>query len=286
MKYELYDALILGGGPAGLTAAIYTSRAHLNTVVLAGSPPGGQLINTTDVENYPGFPEGILGPDLVTNFRKQASRFGATFLDKNAVEITGSFQQGFTTKDESGAEYKSKTIVIATGASAKWLGLESETRLKGKGVSACAVCDGFFFKDKVVAVVGAGDSAMEESIFLTKYASKIYILIRSNLENMKASKIMQKRAMENPKIEFVFNTEVIEVLGENSVTGLKIHNTQTGQESQMDIQGLFLAIGHEPNTKFLQGFIDLDDHGYIKVEKYTGSSKEGFFVGGDVSDYR
>ena len=283
---KIYDTIILGGGPSGLTAATYASRAHLDTLVLAGNPPGGQLTQTTDVENYPGFPDGIMGPDLIAAMRKQAEKFNADFQDKNVVKISGSFKDNFTLETTDGEKYVGRTVIVATGASARWLNQENEQRLRGKGVSACATCDGFFFKEKIVAVVGGGDSAMEESTFLTKFCSKVYVLVRGSQDQMKASKIMQKRALDNPKIEFLFNTEVKDVLGEQMVEGLKIFNNQTNEESELELQGLFLAIGHKPNTDFLQGVIELDKLGYAVPTDYTKSTVEGIFLGGDVADYR
>ena len=284
---EIYDVIILGGGPAGLTAAIYASRAHLKTLVLAGMPPGGQLMWTTDVENYPGFPDGIMGPELISKMRAQAERFNATFFNENVSKVEGSFAEGFKVTTESNNQYEGKTIIVATGASARWLNIESEQRLRGKGVSACATCDGFFFKNKNVAVVGAGDSAMEESTFLTKFANKVFVLVRGSENEMKASKIMKKRAMDNEKIEFIFNTEVAEVLGEEFMTGLKIKNRLDSTESTLDdVQGLFLAIGHKPNTDFLSDKIELLPSGYVNISENTRSSVEGIFIAGDVSDYR
>ena len=283
---QIYDVIILGGGPSGLTAAIYTSRAKLNTLVLAGNPAGGQLMWTTEVENFPGFVEGIMGPDLISNMRKQAERFEAQFKDENVLSISGSYDENFILKTDSGSEYVGKSIIIATGASAKWLNIESEQRLRGKGVSACATCDGFFFKNKTVAIVGAGDAAMEEAMYLTRFANKVYSLVRGPKEEMRASKIMQEEAFANEKIEFLFNTEVKEVLGENTVTGLKLLNNKTNEESSLDVNGLFIAIGHNPNTKFLEGLIALEPNGYIKVMDNTKTSVEGIFVSGDVGDYR
>lgn len=286
MQENTFDTIILGGGPAGLTAAVYTSRAHLNTLLIAGNPPGGQLTTTTDVENFPGFHEGIMGPQLIENMRKQAKRFGTKFEDDLVSEISGTFEEGFLIKTENGKEFKGKTVIVATGASAKWLGLDSEQKLIGKGVSACATCDGFFFKDKDIAVVGGGDAAMEEAIFLTKFANKVYVLVRKSKEGLRASKIMQERAFANEKIEFLCNTEVHEVLGENKVVGLKIINNNTNEISELDVQGLFVAIGHTPNTAFLEGFIELGKKGYAKIEDNVFSSKKGVFIAGDVADFR
>jgi len=253
----IFDVIILGSGPSGLTAALYTSRAFLKTLVLCGTASGGQLTLTSEVENFPGFPDGITGPELISNFRKQAHKYGAEFIYEYVVNVSGSFQENFTIETESGDIFKSRTVIIATGSSAKWLGLESEKRLIGKGVSACATCDGFFFKDKVIAVVGGGDSAMEEATYLTRFASKVYVLVRGSKEKLRASKVMQKKAFDNEKIEFMFNTSVEEVLGDNFVEGLKVRkrDIQGGIEKEEvilmdDVKGLFLAIGHEPNTAF------------------------------------
>ncbi len=286
MNSKLHDVIITGGGPAGLTAAIYTSRANLNTLVIAGQPSGGQLMLTTDVENFPGFPEGVLGPDLIATFIKQAVRFGVNFLEENVINFTGSAQENFEVMTNENKTLKAKSLIIATGAAAKWLNIESEQRLRGKGVSACATCDGFFFKDKVVAVVGGGDSAMEEATFLTKFASKVYILVRGSKDKMRASKYMLAKAESNPKIEFKFNAEVVEVLGNEKVIGLKLKDSLSQEVFDMDFQGLFLAIGHSPNTEFLKGFVDLTDLGYVRVENNTKTSRPGVFVAGDVADFR
>ena len=284
---ETFDVAILGGGPAGLTAAVYTSRAQLKTLVFAGSPPGGQLTTTTEVENYPGFPEGITGPELIQKFRKQAERFGTTVKDENISKVFGTFEEGFTVETENGHKYAANTVLIATGASARWLGLESEQRMRGKGVSACATCDGFFFKGKEVAVVGGGDSAMEEATFLTRFADKVHVLVRKSKGSLRASKIMQERAFNNDKIKFHYNTELHEVLGEDSVSGIKVINNEMDQIKEMpEIEGVFLAIGHTPNTGFLEGFVELDHKGYVKIYDTTHTSKEGVFVAGDVADFK
>jgi thioredoxin reductase (NADPH) len=287
MQEGNFDVTIIGSGPSGLTSAIYTSRAMLKTLVLGGNPPGGQLTITSDVENFPGFSEGIPGPVLIHKIRKQAEKFGTIFFDENVSSILGSFEKGFQITTDSKKIYKTKSIIVATGAYAKWLNIESEQKLKGRGVSTCATCDGFFYKNKRVAVVGGGDAALEEATYLTKFAEKVYVLVRGDKDKMKASKIMLERAFTNPKIEFIFNTVVVEVLGNNKVEGLKVLNQISNQESVMsDVEGLFVAVGHEPSTKFLSNFLELDERGYIKVFEQTKSSIEGIFVAGDVADYK
>jgi len=273
---------IIGSGPAGLTAALYAGRANLEPIVIEGLAAGGQLMLTTDVENYPGFPKGLLGPDMMALFREQAVRFGAQMVsgDVERVDFT---KRPFTLwVDDKAVE--ADAVIVATGASAMWLGLPSETRLRGHGVSACATCDGFFFKDKAVAVVGGGDTAMEESNFLTKFASEVVIIHRR--DKLRASKIMQERARRNPKISFRWNRVVTEVLGKETVEGLRLKDTTNGKEETMEAQGLFLAIGHKPNTDFLRGALEMDEHGYIKIHGNTLSSVEGVFVAGDVFDRR
>lgn len=282
----VFDVIIIGSGPAGSTGALYTSRASLKTLVIGGNPPGGQLVNTTLVENFPGFPNGILGPELVSNIRKQMENYGSTVVDENVVKVSGSFKDGFTVETDLNNKYIGKTILVASGSSAKWLGLESEQRLKGYGVSACAVCDGPLYKGKIVAIVGGGDASMEESAYLTRFVEKVYVLVRSAKGEMKASKIMQKRAFSNPKLEFLFNTEVKEILGERFVEGLRIFNNKTNEESELkDIKGVFIAVGHQPNTEFVRGFVELDEKGYIKTFGKHMTSVEGVFVAGDVHDY-
>jgi len=283
----LYDILILGSGPAGLTAALYAARGYLKTLVIGGNPSGGQLTTTTEVANYPGFPEGITGPELISNFKKQAEKYGAVFVDENVVKIFGSFDENFKVETDEKNTYQGKSVVLATGASPKWLGLPGEEKLKGRGVSVCATCDGYFYKEKVVAVVGGGDAAMEEADFLTRFATKVYVLVRKEKEKMRASKFMQARALENPKVEFLFNTEVKEILGENKVEGLKIVNNVSGEEKVLtDVGGLFVAIGHEPNTNFLRGFVELDEKGYVKRFDGSATSKAGVFAAGDASDFK
>lgn len=275
---------IIGSGPAGLTSAIYTARADLEPIVFEGIQPGGQLTITTDVENYPGFPEGIQGPDLMNHFREQAVRFGATTLFENIDSVDLS-QRPF--KLTSGnTEYSADSIIISTGASAKLLGLESESRLMGYGVSACATCDAFFYKDKYVLVVGGGDSAMEEATYLTKFASKVSIVHRR--DSFRASKIMVERALSNPKIDVIWNSEVTEMIGDPSDGGLKsamIRNIVDGSESSVDCDGLFLAIGHIPNSSLFEGQLDMDSSGYIITKPDSSkTSVEGVFAAGDIQD--
>jgi thioredoxin reductase (NADPH) len=285
MINKKYDVIILGSGPAGYTAAIYTSRAQLNTLVLLGAEVGGQLTTTTEVENFPGFPEGIMGPELMIKMKQQAERFGVELKAEAATKIEVKSDKDFEITT-NGNTYNSKSIIVATGASAMWLGLESEQKLRGHGVSACATCDGFFFRDKIVVMVGAGDAAMEEANFLTTFANKVYVVVRKSQDKMKASKIMQTRALNNPKIEFIFSTEIVEVLGEEKVTGVKIVNNQTKEEKEINADGFFVAIGHKPNTDFLKGVVQLDAKGYLEVNDNTKTSQLGIFAGGDVSDYR
>lgn len=273
--------IILGSGPAGLTAALYTARANLNPLVIGGVEWGGQLMLTTDVENYPGFVDGIKGPDLMENFRKQAKRFGAEIINENVTSVD--FRKNPFQVSTAENNYNANTIIIATGANSKWLGLSSEQKLIGRGVSSCATCDGFFFKNKNIVVVGGGDSAMEESLFLTKFANKVTIIHRR--AKLRASKIMQERAFKNNKIEFVWDSEIVDVIGENSVTGIKIKNIKTNQVSNMEVQGLFVAIGHKPNTDFLKGQIDLNEKGYV-IHNGTRTNIDGVFVAGDVYDFR
>lgn len=279
---EIFDVIVVGSGPAGLTAAIYAARANLSVFVLAGVEAGGQLIWTTDVEDYPGFPEPIQGPELVTRMRAQGERLGAKFLNENVVKVDFSSQP--FTLETTAKKFQAKTVVLATGASAKWLGLESEQRLRAKGVSACAVCDGPFFKGKDLAVVGGGDAALREAIFLTKFATKVYVIHRS--EKLRAFPALQDRAKENPNIEFIYNTTVEEVLGQDKVEGVRIKNSLDGTSRELSLGGLFVAIGHKPNTEFLKGQIDLDEKGYIVLKDLSKTSVEGVFAAGDVHDWR
>jgi thioredoxin reductase (NADPH) len=281
----MYKSIVIGTGPAGLTAAIYLARANLSPLVIEGPEPGGQLTTTTEVENFPGFPEGIMGPDLMANMRKQAERFGAEFRTGWINKVDTS-KRPFTLSLEGGETLQAETLIISTGASAKYMGIPGERDNVGRGVSTCATCDGFFFRGKKIIVVGGGDSAMEEANFLTRFASEVTLVHRR--DEMRASKIMQDRARENNKILWGLNKTPIEVVaGENGVTGLKVRNNATGEEEIIDTQGLFVAIGHTPNTKFLDNQIDTDELGYIKVKPGTTETNiPGVFACGDVQDHK
>ncbi|HEV7129513.1 MAG TPA: thioredoxin-disulfide reductase [Ktedonobacterales bacterium] len=282
----LYDVAIIGSGPAGYTAAIYAARANLRTLVLQGEQSGGQLMITSDVENYPGFEEAIMGPDLMEQFEKQARRFGAVMVPRTVARIDFS-QRPFRLwvgTSEDAPLYQARTVIVATGASAKWLGLPSETRLQGRGVSGCATCDGFFFKGKSLAVAGGGDTAMEEALFLTRYASEITLIHRR--DQFRASKIMQERVRQHPKISIRYHTTVEEVLGDQSVEGLLVRDTRTGQTERLAVQGFFVAIGHEPNTGVFRGHLDMDAPGYLLTHEHTMTNVPGVFAAGDVVDHR
>ena len=276
--------LILGSGPAGYTAAIYAARANLAPVLLTGRQPGGQLTITSEVENYPGFPKGIMGPEMMEMFREQAARFGTVIHDEVGVTVDLK-RRPFTVTSESGQVFETQTLIVSTGASALYLGLPNEKALQGRGVSACATCDGFFFKNKLVYVVGGGDSACEEANFLTKYASKVKLVVRR--DQLRASKIMQKRALENPKIEVLWNQNVTDVLDvtKGKVTGVELTNTKTGAKRQEAADGLFLAIGHQPNTELFRGVLKMDDKGYIVTTPgKTETNVPGVFAAGDCQD--
>jgi thioredoxin reductase (NADPH) len=285
MGEDVRDVIIIGSGPAGLTAAIYAARAELKPLVLEGIQPGGQLTITTDVENFPGFENGIMGPELMDVMKKQAARFGTEFetVTIDRVALDGDVK----TLHAGDKTYRCRALIICTGATARWLGLESEQKLMGYGVSACATCDGFFFKEKVIAVVGGGDSALEEATFLTKFGSKVYVIHRR--DEFRASKAMQERAFKNGKLEVVWDSVVKEVLGspETGLTGVLLENTRTGETSTLECQGLFLAIGHDPNTKIFRGKLNMDENNYLVLE--NGSSRTnvpGVFAAGDVADHK
>jgi thioredoxin reductase (NADPH) len=293
---SVHEVIIIGSGPAGYTAAIYTARANLKPLLIEGEPsmeapdllPGGQLMLTTEVENYPGFPDGITGPELMEHFKAQAVRFGTELLSMNVVEVELD-KTPKRVKTTDGEWHEANSIIISTGASASWLGLESETALRNRGVSACATCDGAFFKDKVIAVVGGGDTACEEAVYLTRFGSKVYMIHRR--DQLRASKIMQDRVLKHDNIEMVWNSVVTEVLADDSgvmgpkTAGVRLQDTVTGEERELAVQGLFIAIGHKPNTGFLGGALETDDLGYLVLESGMQTKLEGVYAAGDVADH-
>ena len=279
---ERRKVIIIGTGPAGLTAAIYAARADLKPLILEGHEPGGQLTLTTEVENFPGFEHGVMGPELMGSMKKQVARFNAEFKPVMCTEADFS-KRPFKVTDSSGSSYEADTVIISTGASAKWLGLPNEKELTGRGVSTCATCDGFFYRDKIVHVVGGGDTAMEDATFITKFAKKVYIVHRK--DSLRASKPMQDRAFKNPKIEFLWDSMVSEIKSNaNGVCGITVENLKTGVKQERETDGLFYAIGHQPNTSFLKGQITLDDHGFIKTVNGPETNIPGIFACGDVQD--
>jgi len=278
----MYDVIIIGSGSAGYTAAIYSCRAGRKTLLIAGSIPGGQLMLTSDVENFPGFPESIVGPELMEQMRKQAERFGPEIVYDDASDVDFKSRPFNVTVGKK--TYEGKTAIISTGANAKWLGIPSETKFRGHGVSSCATCDGYFFKEKSVVVVGGGDTAMEEATFLANIAKKVTVVHRR--DKLRASQIMQERSLRNPKISFVWDSVVKEILGDNNVTGVTSKNLKTGKEQLLKTDGVFVAIGYEPNTSIFKGQIDLDPKGYIITHKETETNLPGVFAAGDVRDFR
>ena len=286
MDSPVYDVVIIGSGPSGYTAAIYAARANLRTLMIQGEQTGGQLMITSEVENYPGFEEGIVGPDLMDKFEAQARRFGTEMVARD-VERVDFATRPFGLWVDAGAtepQYRANAVIVSTGASAKWLGLPNEQRLQGRGVSGCATCDGPFFRNRELAVVGGGDTAMEEALFLTKFASHVHLIHRR--DSFRASKIMQKRVKESPKITIHYNTGVDDVVGENAVEGLHIRNLETGSVEMLPVQGFFVAIGHQPNTSIFKGVLDMDEVGYLKTTEFTMTNVPGVFAAGDVVDHR
>ncbi|MFN2483807.1 MAG: thioredoxin-disulfide reductase [Candidatus Limnocylindria bacterium] len=273
---------VIGSGPAGLTAAIYTARANLEPVVIAGDTPYGQLMLTSEVENYPGFPNGIDGPELMDHFKRQAERFGTTIVERNATAVD--FSSRPFRIDVGTDHYLADAVNVATGASALWLGLPSEERFRGRGVSSCATCDGFFFRGREIAVVGGGDTALEEALFLTRFADKVTLIHRR--DRFRGSAIMQDRALAHPKINVLWNNEVVEVLGDETVERVRLRDTETGEDSSLAVQGLFVAIGYRPNTDIFKDQMETDPRGYLRVVDETGSGIDGVFVAGDVHDHR
>jgi thioredoxin reductase (NADPH) len=273
--------VIIGSGPAGLTAAIYAGRANLEPIVIAGNTPLGQLMITSDVENYPGFPHGIQGPELMQQFREQAERFGTTIVEKDATKVDFSERPFRIWVGDD--EYRADAVIIATGASALWLGLPTEEEFRGRGVSACATCDGFFFRDRDVAVVGGGDTALEEATFLTRFASRVTMIVRR--DEFRGSKIMQDRALNHEKIDVLWNKEIAEVKGDMTVNAVTLRDTKSGETSELPVQGVFVAIGYKPNTDLFAGHLSIGPNGYLEIVGETGSGIDGVFVAGDVHDH-
>ena len=281
-KRKKYDVIILGSGPAGLTAAVYTARAKLQTLVISGNLPGGQLMTTSDVENFPGFPNGIFGPELMMNMRQQAERFEATVMDDIATQVDFKHQPfRILTTDR---EFETDAVIAATGASSRKLGLKSEETFGGKGVSYCATCDGPFFKGEDLIVVGGGDSAVEEAIFLTKFAKNVQVVHRK--DKLRASRILQERAFDNPKIKFLWNTVIADISGDKKVHAVTLQDAKSNETRKVDVGGIFIAIGHDPNTQVFKGQLDMDEAGYLKLQNHTHTNVEGVFAAGDVHDHR
>jgi thioredoxin reductase (NADPH) len=279
---DVRELIIIGGGPAGYTAALYAARANLEPLVIEGFNWGGQLMITSDVENYPGYPEGVMGPEMMAEFRRQAERFGTDFVTDDVTRVDFSERPFRVWVDKT--EYRAKTVVVATGASARWLGIPGEQRLMGRGVSACATCDGAFFRDKELIVVGGGDTAMEEAVFLTRFATKVTVVHRR--DEFRASQIMLERARSNPKIEFVTNAEIDDILGDGKVEAVRLRNTLTGETWELKVDGIFVAIGHDPNTKLFVDQLEHDDAGYLITKpRSTETNVVGVFAAGDVQDH-
>ncbi|MFB5598934.1 MAG: thioredoxin-disulfide reductase [Nitrososphaeraceae archaeon] len=282
VNLELYDVIIIGSGPAGYTAGTYTSRAKLKTLIITGSLPGGQLMTTSEVENYPGFPNGIFGPELMMNMRQQAERFGANIVDDEVIEVNFDVKPFIVMTHAM--KYVSRSILICTGASPRKLGIDGEEKFGGRGVSYCATCDGPFFKGEDIVVAGGGDTALEEATFLTKFGKSVKIIHRRNA--LRASKILQEKAFENPKIKFIWNSVIRKIEGDKKISKITVKDLDTFKETELNIGGLFVAIGHEPNTKIFEGQIEMDEHGYIILKENTKTSVDGIFAAGDVHDYR
>ena len=277
-----FDVIIIGSGPAGYTASIYTSRAKLKTLIITGSLPGGQLMTTSEVENYPGFPNGIFGPELMINMKQQSERFGTAMITDEVKKVNFNVRPFEIYTDSS--MYTAESVLISTGATPRKLGIEPEQAFAGRGISYCATCDGPFFKDQHIVVVGGGDTALEEASFLTKFGKSVKIIHRRDY--LRASKILQERAFENPKIEFVWNSSVVDIKGDNKISSIIVKDNKNGEEKKLNVGGLFVAIGHEPNTSIFKGQIDMDDKGYVIVNNYTQTNVEGVFASGDVHDHR